>query len=282
MPERLQRRSDDEYRTSRSGVNPFLKWAGGKRWALSALLSHVPKQFDRYIEPFLGGASLFFGLRPKRAMLSDMNSDLINAYVHVRDFPAELQRWLVWLERHHSSDFYYRVRERSKGGAFWRALRFIYLNRTCWNGLYRVNLRGQFNVPIGTKTAVGFEGGLSEQSAALRDAKLMVADFEVVLAEASHDDFVYIDPPYTVRHNNNGFVKYNERIFGWKDQERLRAAIASAQKRGANVLVSNAAHPSIRDLYKGLGEVIDLQRNSVLAASSLHRRPEKEVLIKCF
>ena len=282
MPRRLLRRSNEEYLTGRSGVDPFLKWAGGKRWALSELLSHVPKQFNRYVEPFLGGASLFFGLRPTQAILSDMNSDLINAYVQVRDFPVELQRWLVWLEQHHSSEFYYQVRERSKGGPFWRALRFIYLNRTCWNGLYRVNLRGQFNVPIGTKTAVGFEEGLSEQSTALQDAKLVVADFEVVLAQAAQNDFVYIDPPYTVRHNNNGFVKYNERIFGWKDQERLRSAIDDAKRRGANVLVSNAAHPSIRDLYKGLGEVIDLQRNSVLAASSLHRRPENEVLIKCF
>lgn len=249
---------------------------------MPTLLGHIPQAYERYIEPFLGGGSLFFALRPKSALLADVNEDLINAFVMVREKPHEIQRWLRWLERRHSAELYYNVRSRSQGGDFWKALRFIYLNRTCWNGLYRVNLQGQFNVPMGTKTAVSYVGGLTTQAEALKGVVVKRADFRETLKAAKKGDFVYIDPPYTVRHNNNGFLKYNEKIFSWTDQEALRQEVQRAIERGAKILISNAAHESIVDLYRGLGTLVVVERSSVLAASPDFRRREKEVLIKCY
>lgn len=263
-------------------TEPFLKWAGGKRWAVPNLRTLVPRVYGTYFEPFLGGGSLFFALRPANAALSDANIDLINAYRVVRDKPDDLERWLERLDSHHDSNLYYRIRSRARGSEFWSALRFIYLNRTCWNGLYRVNKRGEFNVPIGTKTAISYPKGLSDQSSALKGATLEACDFSVTINRANTGDFVYVDPPYTVKHNNNGFVKYNENIFKWDDQERLAEEIASAIKRGVKVLVSNAAHESVRSLYAGIGEIFEVERSSVLAASSLYRKREKEVIIKCY
>jgi DNA adenine methylase len=275
-------KNSSEIDPRRRKLEPFLKWAGGKRWAVAELVRHAPPVFDRYVEPFLGGASLFFALQPQSAVLADVNSELINAYRCVRDRAGDLQRWLRWLEERHSASLYYKIRDKSGGSAFWRALRFVYLNRTCWNGLYRVNLKGEFNVPIGTKTAICFNDGLSSQAALLQRAELRAQDFETTIATTGRGDFLYVDPPYTVRHNNNGFLKYNEKIFTWKDQERLRLGVEEAKGRGAMVLISNAAHSSVRDLYGRLGEVIELERSSVLAASSRHRRRESEVLIKCY
>jgi DNA adenine methylase len=263
-------------------VEPFLKWAGGKRWAIQKLVAEVPESYGTYIEPFLGGGSLFFAVLPQRARLSDANAELINAYRMVCEKAGDLERWLRWLQRYHSKDLYYKIRSRPKGGDFWAALRFIYLNRTCWNGLYRVNLRGEFNVPIGTKDLIEYRDGLCSQARVLKRACLQCADFEVALSGAKTNDFAYVDPPYTVRHNNNGFIKYNEKIFGWSDQERLRDEVKRATDRGVKVLVSNAAHDSVRELYHGVGTLIEVERSSVLAASPSYRRREKEIIVKCY
>ena len=249
-------------------VQPFLKWAGGKRWAIKKIAELAPKEFDRYIEPFLGGGSVFFSLAPKHALLSDVNPELITAYQQIRDNSAEIERCLAWLQRRHGKDLYYAVRSKEFSHSTLRAAKFIYLNRTCWNGLYRVNRLGQFNVPMGTKTKVEFESSLSLYASALRDAEVMCSDFETVLGKATKGDFVFVDPPYTVKHNNNGFLKYNEQIFSWLDQERLAGAVRAASVRGASVLVSNADHQSIRDLFSPLGDVISLERSSVIAGSS--------------
>lgn len=263
-------------------MEPFLKWAGGKRWAIKTLLAEMPKHYGTYVEPFLGGGSLFFAALPKKARLSDTNAELINAYRMVCQRNADLERWLRWLQRHHSKELYYKIRSRTGGGDFWAALRFIYLNRTCWNGLYRVNLRGEFNVPIGTKDLIEYREGLSEQAKVLNSAHLQCVDFQTSLRDAKAGDFAYVDPPYTVRHNNNGFVKYNEKIFSWSDQERLCEEVKRATDRGVKVLVSNAAHDSVRELYHGVGTLIEIERSSVLAASSSYRRREMEIIVKCY
>jgi DNA adenine methylase len=143
-----------------------------------------------------------------------------------------------------------------------------------------VNLNGVFNVPIGTKTAVSFEKGYLETVAAsLKKATIRVLDFEYAINDAKRDDFIYVDPPYTVMHNNNGFVKYNSKLFSWPDQARLAQALKSAGARGALVMLSNADHPSVRTLYDGFGTPQKLSRHSALSADSSFRRSATELLI---
>ena len=164
-----------------------------------------------------------------------------------------------------------------------RAARFIYLNRTCWNGLYRVNLNGQFNVPIGTKKNVLLDSdNFEELSKLLRDTRLIVSDFEAIIEQAQAGDLVFADPPYTVRHNLNGFVKYNEKIFHWDDQIRLRDCLVRAHDRGCLIFLTNANHPSVMKLYKGHFDISSLKRSSVIAANSSDRGKYEELVITNF
>lgn len=261
-------------------LNSFLKWAGGKRWLVPELKRHLPPTFNRYIEPFLGGGAVFFALRPEKATLSDVNGDLIEVYEVVRDNPKELRALLLAHEEKHEKVYYYFVRSEVPSTKIERAARTLYLNRTCFNGLYRVNKKGEFNVPIGTKTTVVFPNeDFSAYSAALSSADLVVDDFENVIDGADSGDLVYVDPPYTVAHNMNGFLKYNDHIFSWSDQERLKSAIIRASERGVMVLASNANHESVRDLYAGLGDHQEVVRHSVIAGPVARRTLTSEVLM---
>ncbi|MBY8823178.1 Dam family site-specific DNA-(adenine-N6)-methyltransferase [Sphingomonas colocasiae] len=260
---------------------PFLKWAGGKRWFADRCMHLVPETFERYIEPFLGSGAMFFALRPKQAILSDLNDDLINCYRAVRDAPMAIAEMLAAHHTDHSEDHYYRVRADKPDDPVMRAAWFLYLNRTCWNGLYRVNRKNEFNVPIGTKTAVVLDSdNFAASGRILRGAELENRDFEQTLALAGDGDFVFVDPPYTVKHNLNGFVKYNDRIFSWADQVRLRDAVVEAAARGASVLVTNANHASIREIYDGVGCMEVVRRASVLAANSKHRVQTDELVVR--
>lgn len=240
-----------------------------------------PVSYGRYIEPFLGGGAVFFDLKPQKAILSDLNGELVECYQQVRDNPCELVELLKGHQDKHCKEHYYEVRQEVPTTALARAARFLYLNRTCWNGLYRVNLKGEFNVPMGTKTNVLLPSDDFEStSKQLSNATISKCDFEETLNKAENGDLVYIDPPYTVKHNYNGFLKYNESIFKWEDQERLHAAALRAKKRGANVLISNAAHESLLELYKGSEAVLKVDRASVLAASSSKRGQVEEILVR--
>lgn len=264
-------------------ILPFLKWAGGKRWltvSYGQLLRGV--RFRRYIEPFLGSGAVFFHLMPDRALLSDVNADLVSAYNAVKSRRIQLEFMLRQHHALHSEGHYYKIRSGRPEGALERAARLIYLNRTCWNGLYRVNRKGEFNVPIGTKTRVFSENeSLLGQARALRSADVRVQDFEKTINLAGEGDFVFVDPPYTVKHNHNGFLKYNERIFSWADQERLAVVLRRAADRGALVLMTNADHESVRALY---GEFFQLsvKRSSVLAGSAAARGGTEELLVANF
>lgn len=261
-------------------VVPFLKWAGGKRWLTASYDHLIPKSFDRYVEPFLGSGAVFFHLRPRRALLSDMNAELINTYDQIRLNWQKISQSLRRHQRNHCEAYYYEERARSRRAEHERAATFIYLNRVCWNGLYRVNLRGQFNVPIGTKTSVILPSDDFESVATiLRRAKLIATDFESVLNRTNGRDFVFIDPPYVTRHNLNGFAKYNDQIFSWSDQERLASAIKRAAERGVKMLLTNANHASVRNLYLGVGQHITLTRNSVLAADANNRGATTEIAV---
>jgi len=246
---------------------PLLKWPGGKRNLLHLILPLVPSRFNRYFEPFFGGGALFFALQPRTAFISDKNAELIHAYSQVRDRPDAVIRELRKLRN--SEVDYYRVRSSAPRNAAARAARMIYLITLAFNGIYRVNLRGEFNVPYGYKTHLDVCDGdrIRQASELLRGAVIRDLDFEEALRPAAGGDLVYLDPPYTVAHGANGFVKYNAKIFSWQDQIRLARTAEKLANKGCTVIVSNADHISIRRLYRGF-QIAVLERNSIIAASS--------------
>lgn len=260
---------------------PFLKWPGGKRWFVAHHADLLPKKFNLYIEPFLGSGSVYFYLCPPKALLGDVNSELITTYQGVREDPLQIIKLLKNHQKKHSADYYYAIRDSEPSSLVARAARMIYLNRTCFNGIYRVNKNGIFNVPIGTRTNVLFEtDDFSEIASLLSGAELVLADFEKLIDVAKRGDFVFVDPPYTVRHNQNGFIKYNEHLFSWKDQIRLADALVRAKKRGAKILGTNANHESVQELYENRGfKIKTVSRFSAISANSKSRKQFEEIVI---
>ncbi len=270
---------------------PFLKWAGGKAQLLPALLQKVGglPEFNGYHEPFLGGGALFFALSRKgvlearRVYLSDSNASLIEAYEVVRD---ELERLIERLEVHrdrHDEAHYYRVRAEVPGDPVARAARMIYLNKTCFNGLYRVNSKGLFNVPMGryVRPSILDRSNLEAVSRALRGVELLAASFETTLDRAREGDFVYFDPPYHPLSETSSFTSYDRNGFGPADQERLADVVAGLSRRGVHVLLSNSATGFIESLYARF------KLESVTAARTINSRGSsrgavREVLVRNF
>ncbi|MAE34362.1 MAG: DNA methyltransferase [Oceanospirillaceae bacterium] len=272
---------DQEVNNIDTEVVPFLKWAGGKRWFAQDFSDIFPSDFNTYFEPFLGSGAVFFHLNPSKSVLSDLNEELINSYIQVRDNWERIEKDLKSYHRKHSKEFYYETRSYKPRISMNRAVRFIYLNRTCWNGLYRVNLKGEFNVPVGSKKNVVLDtDNFYDLSKRLKKSTLIVCDFERTIDKSESGDFIFIDPPYTVKHNMNGFVKYNEKIFTWDDQVRLKNAIERASLRGVKFLLTNAYHESIRDLYHGLGEFLEVERASVISGKATARGRYSELIIR--
>jgi DNA adenine methylase len=265
----------------RRRLQPFIKWPGGKRWTASHIAERIrPHLSGTYFEPFLGSAAVFFHLRPSKAVLADINEDLIRTYRAVRRNSSKVLEALRQFRVTKSA--YYRIRANEPVDAIDRAARFLYLNRTAFGGIYRVNLQGEFNVPYGggerTPQILWKSGMLSLASGALRQATLKACDFEPIMASAGIGDVIYCDPTYTVAHDNNGFIRYNERNFSWSDQERLAKAAFNAASRGAYVLVSNAHHSSVKRLYLG-ATFQTLSRVSTVTPHAEHRREVDELLI---
>ena len=242
-------------------ARPFLKWAGGKSQLVKELLVRVPKSIDRYFEPMVGGGALFFSLRPERAFLSDTNPELINCYRVIRD---DVQALIGNLSKHiYDKDYYYGIRniDRRPEFANWnavdRAARTIFLNKSCFNGLYRVNSKGQFNVPFGrySNPKLLDQENLLLCSEALQGVDLSEGSFEERLAEASEGDFVYFDPPYAPRSETSNFTSYTEAGFGTDMQEKLRDTCLDLDKRGVKFMVSNSDTPIARELYQGFSVV---------------------------
>ncbi|WP_458368838.1 DNA adenine methylase [Pseudomonas mandelii] len=259
------------------GQTPLIRWPGGKRALVGKITEIFPLDYGNYYEPFFGGGALFFSVNPDEAFLSDINSDLINAYISVRDNPNELISILSGYEN--NEDFYYSIRASRPVDVLHKSARLLYLTRLSFNGIYRVNLQGGFNVPYGKKTHLtAFDAAkILEVSSALQGVSLTVADFQESTETAGKGDLVYFDPPYTVAHANNGFVKYNENIFSWADQVRLAEHARELAATGCFVAISNADHPSVDSLYEGFNKVI-IKRFSVIAASSAFRRQITECL----
>jgi DNA adenine methylase len=232
-------------------VRPFLKWAGGKRQLLPELERRVPG-FNRYFEPFVGSGALFFALKPSRAVLADANERLIRTYQGVRD---DIEGVISFLKKYpHDATFFYRLRNldidrRSDAElAAW----FIYLNKTGYNGLYRVNRANRFNVPFGryTNPTICDQANLRACSRALQGVKLLVADFETAVNQAKRGDFVYFDPPYVPLSATSSFTSYTSDKFGADEQRRLRDVAARLKSRGVAVMLSNSSAPFVRDLYR--------------------------------
>jgi len=269
-------------------ARPFLKWAGGKGRVLHQYVPHFPN-FSSYYEPFLGGGAIFFHLQARSssmssAVLTDINGELVNVYRCVRDHVDAVIDQLQVHQAHHSKDYYYRIRAAVPDGAVPRAARLLYLNKTCFNGLYRENSRGQFNVPMGRykRPNICPIDVLNAASTALQFVQLSVSPFELVLEQAqSPDDFVYFDPPYHPISATSRFTGYSRYSFCADDQIRLRDTFAILAQRGVRVMLSNSDCPFIRDLYQ------DFSIHTVLAARAInskssHRGKITEVLITSY
>ncbi len=233
---------------------PILKWAGGKTGLLPQLTKHFPNHFQRYIEPFFGGGAVFFSLKNGvPAVLNDVNKELFNLYSVVRDSPQELMRALDVLTEKYSEEFYYELRTQSPPSFVDMAARTVFLNKTGFNGLYRQNSKGGFNVPYGKRTkcpALYETENLMTVCEKLRNAEIRNQDFESVINDAGAGDFVYCDPPYEPLSATSSFNAYTGGGFSQADQRRLRDACASAAHRGAVVAVSNSSAPFVKSIYE--------------------------------
>lgn len=239
-----------KYATNAATITPIFRWAGSKRKVLPILATFWNPSFKRYVEPFAGSAALFFRLNPERAILGDINSELIEAYEIIRDRPDDVYRAVSKISRNESQ--YYKVRDQntSRLKAFGRAVRFVYLNRYCFNGIYRTNMKGKFNVPY-AHNKPGVIPSLEvfrRCSALLNHASLKCGDFGSVLSGVKAGDFVYIDPPYVVD-SRRIFREYDQREFSKKDLKRLASHLKKIDRKGATFLLSYADCREARELF---------------------------------
>jgi DNA adenine methylase len=267
---------------SAAAVEPFLRWAGGKRWLAQLLAPALRGRLTgTYFEPFLGSGAVFFAVAPRRAVLSDLNADLIGAFRVVSERPSELLEELRALPV--DADTYYGVRDQEPEDRFRRAVRFVYLNRTCYGGIYRENKRGHFNTPYGggsRTTAPLWERSLLERCSARLSGEgidLQVRDFEESLDAAGEGDVVYCDPAYRAA-TRAQFDRYGALVYGWDDQVRLARAAAHARDRGALVVVSNTHCPEVALLYRDATRVI-LEKAKAIGNAAKDPDRRKEYLL---
>jgi DNA adenine methylase len=233
-------------------ATPFLKWAGGKSELLPEIWKRLPRSFNTYWEPFLGGGALFFALAPVEAVLLDVNEELVNCYEMVKTNVGAL---IAELNEHRNSPSHFlhvRNMRAWQLDPIRRAARVIFLNKTCFNGLYRVNQRGEFNVPFGHYLNPNFcdERTLRAASKALGSTEILCRDFRVLLYRAQPGDFIYFDPPYDPLSSTSSFTSYSESPFGAREQKALAAVFKALDERKCRVMLSNSDTPFIRKLYK--------------------------------
>jgi DNA adenine methylase len=239
-------------------LRPFLKWAGGKTQLLPQLSQFYPKRgsVKRYIEPFLGSGAVFFHFKamvqPRKVILWDNNRELIETFQAVRDDLEQVIKLLRKHQKAHSRDFFMAMREKAPLSLAAKAARLIYLNKTCFNGLYRVNSRGVFNVPFGKHTNPGIfnEAWLRGASEQLAGARIETEDFRFLELEAKKNDFIYFDPPYHPRSKTSFFTAYTRDLFGEEHQRKLADLYRTLDKKGCLLMLSNSDTPLVRELYK--------------------------------
>ncbi|NIM26493.1 MAG: Dam family site-specific DNA-(adenine-N6)-methyltransferase [Nitrososphaeria archaeon] len=271
---------------------PFVKWAGGKRQLIPVLSRNLPKQMGTYYEPFLGGGALLFHILSERNQqscgISDLNSDLILTYTTIRDKIDDLINSLKNHEKQYKKDsksYYYSIRESSPRSAVEKTSRLIFLNRTCFNGLYRVNSKGKFNVPLGryTNPNIVNEENLRSVSQILQSSKISIQcrDFESVLKDAKKGDFVYFDPPYQPVSNTANFTSYTHKSFTIDDLERLANLCLNLDSKGCKVMLSNSNSNEVEKMFKERRwNIKKIQANRAINSDSKKRTGHYELLIK--
>ena len=270
-------------------VAPFLKWVGGKRQIIPEILTHLPKNISslNYCEPFIGGGALFFHLEPKKAIINDYNDELINVYKVIKN---NLEELLLDLKKHqNTSEYFYQIRAVDRQPLFnqmtnvQHASRIIYLNKTCFNGLYRVNSLGEFNSPFGRYISPNIvnEPVLRAVSKYLNssDITILNGDYERVLSALTPDTFVYLDPPYHPISESSNFTGYVQGGWAERDQIRLKKACDDLDKKGIKFLLSNSSAPFIKELYSGY-KIQSINANRSINSDGEKRGQIEELLIK--
>lgn len=263
---------------------PFIKWAGGKTQLLPHLLERIPRKYDRYFEPFIGGGALFFKVTPSKGYISDINPELINAYQIIK---SDVESLIEDLKKHiYDKDYYYELRNVDRTTEFknWssvkKASRLIALNKSCFNGLYRVNSKGHFNVPFGRhknpKLVDAFN--LRECSKALKDTKIVLGSFDLIQQDVQKGDFVYFDPPYAPLNITSSFTSYSKEGFDHKMQEKLRDFCVSLDYKGVKFMVSNSSASLILDLYQNF-HISFVEATRAINSKGNKRGKIKEVIV---
>jgi len=274
---------------------PFIKWVGGKRGLLSQIIPLLPQEFNNYHEAFLGGGALFFELfsqgklKDKKIYLSDINSELINAYNVVKNNPTKLIKELETFKQQHNKEFYYQIRELDRKEDFKnstpleRATRFIYLNKTCFNGLYRVNSKGYFNTPIGSykNPNIADRETIYNASEALANATITHQSYKEVLKYANKDDLVYFDPPYHPLTKTSSFTSYSKFAFLEKEQIELFDTFNTLADKEIKLVKSNSDTTFIKELYEKYNINL-VQANRFINSNSMGRGKISEILIRSF
>ncbi len=270
-----------EKKLPQNKVKPFLRWTGSKSWLVKQnFFNLIPRKFNNYHECFLGGGSVFFALENEnQSFLYDSNPELIETYIQIRDNLDQVVEHLKKLKN--TEKDYYNIRDHHYESPCARAARFIYLNRCSFNGIYRVNKNGIYNVPYGKRSNVDIltRDNLSLVKERLQGTKILETDFAESLKYISEGDFVFLDPPYTVAHEHNGFIEYNQKLFSWEDQERLRDFLIEITNKGAYFILTNASHHSILNLYDSIGQIRKVSRHSQVGGRNKTRGTYNELII---
>jgi len=270
-------------------VSPFMKWVGGKRQLMPSIVENLPKNIKeyKYIEPFIGGVAVFFNLQPKNAIINDYNDELINVYIAIRDHLDEL---ISDLKKHkNESEYFYKIRGLDRTQDFKnlspveRASRVIYLNKTCFNGLYRVNNAGEFNAPFGRykNPNIVNEPTLKAVNKYLNTNNIIIksGDYAEALKEANERTFVYLDPPYHPISENSNFTGYIQGGWNIFDQIRLREVCDELNARGVKFLLSNSSAPIIKDQYRNY-TISTVKANRAINSDGTNRGEIDELLIR--
>lgn len=276
----VQLRYNDSLTSIQVKASPFIKWAGGKGQLIPQYARLFPAHVERYFEPFMGGGAIFFHLQPRTAFLSDTNEELVNVYQIVRHHVRAL---IDSLRCHRNEEeYFYSIRDLNPAdmSPIQRASRFIYLNRTCFNGLYRVNRSGKFNVPFGRykNPTICDPQTLLAASQALKPVRLTVADFEKALGRARGGDFVYLDPPYHPLNHTSSFTSYTQDNFGEDEQRRLADVVKDLNRRECLFMLSNSNTNLVRELYCDF-KVATVKANRAINSVGSKRGPVEEVVV---
>jgi len=264
-------------------ISPLIRWAGGKRQIVNQLTNYLPQDFNTYFEPMIGSGAMFFALKPTSAVVADLNPELVNFYKVIKIMPEDFYNSVDQLKA--SKTTYYRIRNEAPLSPLARAVRFFYLIRLSWNGLYRVNKLGNFNVPFGgrqPKELIAL-GSVLNISNKLKNTRLVCGDFESTTEMAKRGDLVYFDPPYPKGATyNNGFARYHETGFNFEDHERLAKYARQLMSKGVHVLITEAATHRLLNLYKADFHIRLVRSKSLIAADSDHRRVVYESIITSY